>query len=119
MEALALRKFDNVCYVSDQTVLRCCRERKMALLFKSWVHMLYTTKVCTVTHRTDLAVEVLSELDMVSSIEKLLKKLHSYFTKSPKRHLELEKLSELMVSKGGICDPGPVGGTKGESETRC
>jgi hypothetical protein len=54
-----------------------------------------------VAHRTDLAVEVLSELDMVSSVEKLLKKLHSYFSKSPKRHLELEKLSELMVSKGG------------------
>jgi hypothetical protein len=38
---------------------------------------------------------------MHSSIEKLLKKLHSYFSKSPKRHLELEKLLELMVSKGG------------------
>jgi hypothetical protein len=54
-----------------------------------------------VAHRTDLVVEVLSELDMISSIEKLLKKLYSYFCKSPKRHLELEKLSELLQSKGG------------------
>jgi hypothetical protein len=54
-----------------------------------------------VAHRIDLAVEVLSELDMVSSIKKLLKKLHSYFSKSPKRYMELEKLSQLMVSKGG------------------
>jgi hypothetical protein len=50
-----------------------------------------------VAYQTDLAVEVLSKLDMVSSIKKLLKKLHLYFSKSPKRHLE----SELMVSKGG------------------
>jgi hypothetical protein len=38
---------------------------------------------------------------MVSAIEKLLKKLFSYFNKSPKWHLELEKLSELLQSKGG------------------
>ena len=38
---------------------------------------------------------------MVLAIEKLLKKLHSYFSKSPKRHLELDKLAELLQSKGG------------------
>jgi hypothetical protein len=54
-----------------------------------------------VAHCTNLAVEVLSEFEMVSAIEKLLKKLFSYFSKSPKRHLELEKLSELLQSKGG------------------
>jgi 16S rRNA C1402 (ribose-2'-O) methylase RsmI len=36
---------------------------------------------------------------MISAIEKLLKKLHSYFKKSRKRHLEVEKLSELLHSK--------------------
>jgi hypothetical protein len=54
-----------------------------------------------VAHCTNLAVEVLSEFEMVSAIEKLLKKLFSYFNKSPKWHLELEKLSELLQSKGG------------------
>jgi hypothetical protein len=53
-----------------------------------------------VAHRTDLDVEVLSELNMISTIEKLLKKLHSYFSKSPKQHVELEKLSELLHLKG-------------------
>jgi hypothetical protein len=53
-----------------------------------------------VAHRTDLVVEVLSEFDMILAIEKLLKKLYSYFSKSPKRHLELEKLSKLLQSKG-------------------
>jgi hypothetical protein len=48
-----------------------------------------------VAHRTYLAIEVLSELSMISTIEKL----YSYFSKSPKRHLELEKLSELLHLK--------------------
>jgi hypothetical protein len=38
---------------------------------------------------------------MVYSNEKLLKKWYSYFSKSPKQYLELEKLSELLMSKGG------------------
>ena len=52
-----------------------------------------------VAHRTDLVVKVLSELSMISTIKKLLKKLHSYFSKSPKRHLELEKLLEPLHLK--------------------
>jgi hypothetical protein len=47
-------------------------------------------------HWTDVVVEVLLELQKVSAIKKLLKKLFSYFSKSPKWHLELEKLSELL-----------------------
>jgi hypothetical protein len=54
-----------------------------------------------IAHQTNLAIEVLLELSMVSAIEKLLKKLHSYFSKSPKYHLKLEKLAELLQSKGG------------------
>ena len=38
---------------------------------------------------------------MISTIEKLFKKLYSYFSKSPKRHFKLEKLSELLQLKEG------------------
>jgi hypothetical protein len=54
-----------------------------------------------VVHRTDLPVEVLSELPLVSRVEELIIGLYSYFSCSPKRHLELEKLYELLKIKGG------------------
>jgi hypothetical protein len=38
---------------------------------------------------------------MISRLENLLVALHKYFSKSPKRHLALEKLSELLQTKGG------------------
>jgi len=37
---------------------------------------------------------------MVSRLECLLEALYNYFSKSPKRHLELRKLAELMEMKG-------------------
>jgi len=53
-----------------------------------------------VAHRSNLAVQCLSDLEMVSRIETLLSALHRYFSKSPKRHLELQKLAELFETKG-------------------
>jgi hypothetical protein len=53
-----------------------------------------------VVHRTDLAVEILSDLPLVSCVEELLAWLYNYFSCSPKRHLELEKLCELLKVKG-------------------
>ena len=53
-----------------------------------------------VAHRSNLAVQCLSDLEMVARIETLLAALHKYFSKSPKRHLELQKLAELLESKG-------------------
>jgi hypothetical protein len=64
-------------------------------------HAPHCQRMHCVAHRTNLAVEVLLEFEMISAIEKLLKKLYTYFSKSPKRHLELEKLSELLQSKEG------------------
>ena len=51
-------------------------------------------------HRSNLAVQYLSNLEMVAMIEILLAILPKYFSKSPKRHLELQKLTELFESKG-------------------
>ncbi len=53
-----------------------------------------------VAHRSNLAVQCLSDLEMVSRIETLLAALHMYFSKSPKRHLELQKLADLLETKG-------------------
>jgi hypothetical protein len=51
-------------------------------------------------HRTNLAVEPLSNLPLVSKIESLCKSMHSYFSHSPKRHLEFTKLAEIMETEG-------------------
>jgi hypothetical protein len=53
-----------------------------------------------VAHRSNLAIISLSNLEMVSQLENLLQALHKYFSKSPKRHLALEKSSELLQTKG-------------------
>jgi hypothetical protein len=54
-----------------------------------------------VAHRTNLGIEDLSDLPLMSHVGKLLVGLYSYFSYSPKRHLKLEKLCELLQVKGG------------------
>jgi hypothetical protein len=81
---------------------QCCKAKKNGVTVQiQGQHAPHCQGMHCIAHRTDLVVEVLSEFEMVSAIEKLLKKLFSYFNKSPKWHLELEKLSELLQSKGG------------------
>lgn len=52
------------------------------------------------THQSHLVMQCLLGLEMVSRIEILLVALHMYFSKSPKCHLELQTLVELLDSKG-------------------
>jgi hypothetical protein len=52
------------------------------------------------SHRTNLAVNTLSNLAVVNRIEDLIQSLHSYFTRSPKRHLEFVNLAEVLETKG-------------------
>ena len=63
-------------------------------------HVPYMQDMHYVAHRSNLAVQCLSDLEMVVRIETLLAALHKYFSKSPKHHLELQKLAELLESKG-------------------
>jgi hypothetical protein len=51
-------------------------------------------------HRCNLAFKTLSQLDIMSHIEGLLKNSHAYFKHSPKRHLEFVKLADVMETKG-------------------
>jgi hypothetical protein len=52
-----------------------------------------------VSHRTNLAVKELSQLPVIQKIENILHVLHKYFARSPKRHIEFTKLTEVMETK--------------------
>lgn len=45
-------------------------------------------------------METLSTLPIVQRIEEMLQSLHAFFAHSPKRHLEFQKLAEVLHSKG-------------------
>ena len=51
-------------------------------------------------HRTNLAVEPLSNLPIVGKIESLCQAMFSYFSQSPKHHLQFQKLAELVETDG-------------------
>ncbi len=52
-----------------------------------------------VTHYTNLAIKLI-RIAFGDLLENMLQTLHSYFARSPKRHLEFTKLEELMQIKG-------------------
>ena len=62
-------------------------------------HTLHMQAMHCVAHRSNIVVQCLSDLEIVARIETLLVVLHKYFSKSLKRHLELQKLAELLKSK--------------------
>ena len=64
------------------------------------VLMFLTSLVLPQAHRTNLAVQTLSDLPVVGRIEDMLQTLYAFFAHSPKRHLEFVKLAELMQAKG-------------------
>lgn len=53
-------------------------------------------------HRTNLATEALDDLSVVSQIKDMVTSLYGFFAHSPKYHLELQKLVEVMQAKGLI-----------------
>jgi hypothetical protein len=52
------------------------------------------------SHKINLVVETLSNYPMVSRLESLFQSMYSYFCRSNKRHAELQKLADLMETKG-------------------
>jgi hypothetical protein len=64
-------------------------------------YALYVIPVHDFAHRMNLAVEaLLDRLPVVQKLESLCKALHSYFSGSPKRHLEFTKLAEVVEIEG-------------------
>jgi hypothetical protein len=51
-------------------------------------------------HRTNLAVEPLSNLPIVKKLEDLCQVTYSYFSHSSKRHLEFQKLADVVETEG-------------------
>jgi len=51
-------------------------------------------------HRCNLAAKSLSVLPIFATIEQVIQKIHSYFSKSPKRLSEYQKLAEDLELKG-------------------
>jgi hypothetical protein len=51
-------------------------------------------------HHTNLIMQVLSKLNMVNKLENLSQTLYALFYKSPKRHLDFNKLAKIMEIKG-------------------
>lgn len=51
-------------------------------------------------HRTNLAVDVLSDLPIVGKIEQLVEALYKYFCRSPKRNDELIRLAAVLETSG-------------------
>jgi hypothetical protein len=60
----------------------------------------HSTRVHYMAHRTNLAIQTLSHLQMVNKIEGLIQTLYNYFFKSQKRHLEFTKIVKLMEMEG-------------------
>jgi hypothetical protein len=63
-------------------------------------HALYLMEVHYMSHQTNVAVQALSNLPLVSKNETLFQALHSYFTSSPKRYLEFTKLIKIVETSG-------------------
>jgi hypothetical protein len=51
-------------------------------------------------YKTNLTVDVLGQMPIVSGIEEMLADIYTFFCKSSKKHLEFVKLVELLNSKG-------------------
>ncbi len=56
----------------------------------------YFIKIHCAAHQTNLVVQSLSSMLMVSKLENLLQSLYGYFSSSPKHHLEFTKLVKIV-----------------------
>lgn len=53
-----------------------------------------------IAHRTNLVVQAMSRTYVVARTEVLVQKIHEYFSKSSKKHLDFTKLADIMETKG-------------------
>jgi hypothetical protein len=60
------------------------------------MHSYYMMGHHCMAHRTNLAVQVLSNLPIVSKLEDLFQSLYAYISSSPKHHLEFIKLAKII-----------------------
>ncbi len=63
-------------------------------------HAPFASGVHYMLHHTNLVVQSLNMLSLVSKIESMFASIYNYFSHSPKRHLEANKLVKFLESKG-------------------
>jgi hypothetical protein len=51
-------------------------------------------------HKTNLVIQVLSNVPMVAKLEDLLQSMYFYYSNSPMQHLDFTKLVEIMETRG-------------------
>ncbi len=67
-----------------------------------WQYAPIVTNAHCMGHWTNLVIQTLSHLPLVSRIEAFLQCLYVYFNHNPKRRLEFTKLAKIMETKGTI-----------------
>ncbi len=63
-----------------------------------WAH--FSMGIHCVAHRTNLAIQFLSNLTFFSCFDVFMTNLHSYFSHSPKSHLKFQKLVTITETNG-------------------
>jgi hypothetical protein len=51
-------------------------------------------------HHTNVAVQSLGNLTLITKIEGFILNTYGYFSHSPKRHLEFQRLAQILEAKG-------------------
>ncbi len=60
----------------------------------------YLIRIHCMAHETNLVMQSLSSMPMVSKLENLFQSLYGYFSSSLKHHLEFTKLAKIVEIKG-------------------
>jgi hypothetical protein len=88
-----------VCFGGDGvSVFQGCKAGVIVLLQKE--DCPYMFGVHYFAYRTNLAVEPLSNLPIVAKCESLCQSMYAYFSLSPKKHLEFQKLVDVVETEG-------------------
>jgi hypothetical protein len=70
------------------------------VMVQSGVTIPFVSGVHYMVHRTNLVVQSLNKLTLVSKIKFMFTSIYNYFIHSLKRHVEVNKLVEFLESKG-------------------
>ncbi len=84
-----------ICFGADATSIFQGYYARVTFQFKEKFALYMMGQHC-MAHWTNLAIQVLSNMAIVAKLENLLQSLYSYFSNSPKCHLEFTKLVEIM-----------------------
>ena len=84
-----------VCFGADgNAVFQGCRFGVTARLKKQSVPFMMA--VHCMAHRTNLAVQPLSDLPVVAKLENFCQAMYAFFSVSSKRHLEFQELADIV-----------------------